>query len=461
MCRIFFFSVIFFFYSMTLLGNEVYKGEPIDFSRGRLVVHENKRFICHEDGTPFFYLGDTAWELFHRLNEEEAERYLENRRQKGFTVIQAVILAEEDGLNTPNRNNDSPLFDNDPLKPNEAYFAFVDEVIRMTEKKGMYMGLLPTWGDKVDRAWGQGPVVFNEENAFLYGQYLGRRYAGFRNIIWIMGGDRSGGGDNTAVWDAMARGIKSEDTNHLMTFHSLGRNTSSAWFHDREWLDFNSAHTGHHHYTFDIFEKLISGDYSREPTKPIINLEPCYEDHPVRSQPKGVSLWFDDASVRHAMYWSLFSGAFGHVYGCHPIWQFAVPGQARYETRNNWYDVLDMDGAWDMQHGRKLMESYDFFSRQPADNVILTPQTDIKDYAVATSGKDYSLVYLPFGNSIDVSLETIPEAKRLKLFWFDPRTGGKKFIKRTRAKGLFKATPPTSGAGCDWILIVEKAGFSW
>ena len=129
-----------------------FKGPSVDFSHGRLVVSENKRFLMFSDGTPFFYLGDTGWELFHRLSYHEAEKYLENRRQKGFTVIQAVILAELDGLNTPNRNGDKPLINNDPLRPNETYFAFVDSVIRLAESKGIFIGLLPTWGDKVDKS---------------------------------------------------------------------------------------------------------------------------------------------------------------------------------------------------------------------------------------------------------------------------------------------------------------------
>src|SRR3989304_7234020 len=58
--------------------------------KGKLRVSENHRYLEYEDGTPFFYLGDTAWELFHRLNREEALRYLTNRAEKGFTVIQAV-----------------------------------------------------------------------------------------------------------------------------------------------------------------------------------------------------------------------------------------------------------------------------------------------------------------------------------------------------------------------------------
>ena len=99
-----------------------WKGLSADLSHGKLKISENKRFLVFEDNTPFFYLGDTGWELFHRLNKEETEKYLETRRTQGFTVIQAVALAELDGLNTPNAEGNKPLIDNDPLKPNEAYF---------------------------------------------------------------------------------------------------------------------------------------------------------------------------------------------------------------------------------------------------------------------------------------------------------------------------------------------------
>ena len=83
--------------------------KSVDFSHGRLIVSENNRFLIFEDGTPFFWLGDTAWELFHRLTKNEAEQYLKNRLEKGFTVIQAVILAELDGLNIPNTEGEKPL----------------------------------------------------------------------------------------------------------------------------------------------------------------------------------------------------------------------------------------------------------------------------------------------------------------------------------------------------------------
>ena len=92
-------------------------GPSVNFRHGDLKVSSNHRYLIHADGTPFFYLGDTAWELFHRLTREEADRYLENRRQKGFTVIQAVVLAEFDGLKVPNPYGETPLINNDPTQP--------------------------------------------------------------------------------------------------------------------------------------------------------------------------------------------------------------------------------------------------------------------------------------------------------------------------------------------------------
>ena len=89
------------------------------FKHGRLEATKNGHYLQFTDGTPFFWLGDTGWELFHRLNLAEIKEYLDNRAAKGFTVIQAVALAEFDGLRTPNQYGELPLNNLDPTKPNE------------------------------------------------------------------------------------------------------------------------------------------------------------------------------------------------------------------------------------------------------------------------------------------------------------------------------------------------------
>src|SRR5690606_17254651 len=193
---------------------------------GDLQVTPDGHYLQYADGTPFFWLGDTAWELFHRLTKEEIIQYLDNRKAKGFNVIQAVVLAEMDGLRRPNRYGNVPLIDQDPEKPNESYFQLVDEVITAAYDRQLFIGLLPTWGDKVTRMWGVGPEIFTVENAYRYGRWLGDRYKDRKNIIWILGGDRPAihdAVDTRPIWRAMAKGIQeATEGKALLSYHISG-----------------------------------------------------------------------------------------------------------------------------------------------------------------------------------------------------------------------------------------------
>src|SRR5437868_7308930 len=247
-----------------------------------LKVSDNRRFLVRDDGAPFFYLGDTAWALFQRLDLADATRYLEDRAAKGFTVIQAVALSEFDGLRVPNCYGDLPLHDCDPLQPNEAYFRHVDAVIDTAAKLGLVIGLLPTWGDKVGPLkWGVGPEVFTAENAARYGEFLGARYRD-KPIIWILGGDRNPDSpQRAATWRALAAGLKRGDGGrHLMTYHPMGVYSSSSFFPGEDWLDFNTFQSSHMVWNRDNYN-FIAQDYDHAPPKPCMDGEPNYEDMPV------------------------------------------------------------------------------------------------------------------------------------------------------------------------------------
>ncbi|OFX59095.1 MAG: hypothetical protein A2066_01880 [Bacteroidetes bacterium GWB2_41_8] len=402
-------------------------------------------------------MGDTAWELFHRLTKVEAEKYLENRREKGFTVIQAVALAELDGLNVPNWEGEKPLINNDPATPNEKYFEYVDWVIKKAEEKGMFIGLLPTWGDKVDKQWGVGPVIFNPENAFQYGKWIGNRYKDYQNIIWINGGDRQGGGDNLAVWNALANGIKSVDKNHLMTFHPMGGNSSSKWFHNQDWLDFNMMQTGHGERSYAAYKKLLIPDYNLQPVKPTFDGEPRYEDHPHDWKPEILG-WFDDADVRQAAYWNLFSGGFGHTYGCHAIWQMLAPGRKPVgSARNSWQTDLDLPGAGDMLNVRRLMESRPVTERIPFQELLANGYMPETDFIVATKGKSYAFVYIPTGWGASIHLEKLGWFESV-VWWYNPRTGECSKLKDIVNKGIQEFRPTSGGRGNDWVLVIDDKG---
>lgn len=429
----------------------VHTGPAVDLNKGRLLVSENGRFLQFANGDPFFYLGETAWEFFHRLSYQEAEMFLENRREKGFTVIQAVILAEENGLIAPSVNGEVPLVNLDLNKPNEKYFLFVDSLVELAASKGLYLGLLPTWGDKVDKQWGQGPVIFNPENAYDYGAFLGSRYKDHSNIIWINGGDRQCKG-NEEVWNALAMGIRSADSNHLMTYHPMGPGSSSECFHQEEWLDFNMHQSGHGDRYIPNYRK-VRADYALSPPKPCMDAEPIYESHPFGWNPKnGIA---GDDEVRRAAYWALFSGAHGHSYGNHCIWQFYSEKvkPVNYPPMQ-WFEALDLPGAWDMIHVRRLMESRPMLQRYPDQSMIFGNAGGTVDHIAATQGDGYVFIYLPSNFEVIVEFRHI-KGESFKAWWYNPRTGEAVFIREIEGHPREAFRVPVSGV--DWVLVIDDA----
>lgn len=431
----------------------------------RLKVSDNKRFLVQADGKPFFYLGDTAWELFHKLNREEAVKYLDDRKEKQFTVIQAVALAELDGIKTPNPYGHRPLNNEDLSQPNEDYFKHVDFIVKEANQRGIYIGMLPTWGDKWNKKWGQGPVLFNAANAESYGEWLGKRYKN-AGIIWILGGDRPVENDEQKeIIRAMARGLaKGDGGAHLMTFHPTGGSGSSQYFHNDEWLSFNMRQNGHVVDFTGRYDQTLA-DYQRTPIKPVLDGEPIYEDHPVSFQAdkQGHSI---AADVRRPLYWNLFTGACGHTYGHHSVWQMFDPqkGGPINNPLMPWYEAIKQPGAGQMQFGRRLIESRPFLDRVPDDSVIVTskiptamPGAGLRRYVATCDNQGtYAMVYVPVGRPVTVRMDKIKGA-RVKAWWYNPRDGKATTIGTFNNQGERQFTPPLPGELMDWVLVLDDA----
>jgi len=422
-----------------------------------LLISPNGHRLVKKDGSVFFYLADTGWELFHKLNKEETELYLKDRKAKGFTVIQAVILAELDGLNTPNAEGERPLIDNDPAKPNEAYFKHVDWVFKKAQELGLYIAALPSWGDKWILKWGVGPIIFDSpEKAEVFYTWLAKRYKNQPNILWVLGGDRSPETDlQMKINLAMAEAIYAVDKgNHLMSYHTLG-NCSADFFHDKKWLNFNMTQTGHSAKNYPLYQETKKY-YDYKPAKPILDGEPQYEDIPVNFNPQNER--FGAYDVRQAAYWSVLAGAAGFAYGNNNIWQMWVPKKENSSSRMiPWYYALHQPGATQMGYMRKLFESRLFLDMIPDQSVLADVFGQDKNRIRAARGKNGSfvIVYSSFGKPIHLDMKKLA-AQKISGYWYNPREGTSIKIEPFENPGKTKAlVPPSSGQLTDWVLVLD------
>jgi hypothetical protein len=454
----------------------------------QIQVSANRRFLITRRQQPFFWLGDTAWELFHRLTREEAEEYLEVRRRQGFTVIQAVALAEFNGIREANRYGDLPLIKEDPTRlaltagnrltdPQQYdYWDHVDFVIRRAAEKGLYIGLLPTWGDKVAQLWGDGPRIFNPRNAEIYAAALAKRYARQWNIIWILGGDRPAvypvkrdgiehQQDDLAIWRAMARGIEAVSGKRaFITYHpSGGPRSTTSYLHPEAWLDMNAFQSGHGSREADAWNWVLR-DLAMRPQKPTLDMEPCYEDHPVNpwdgkwTPQRG---YFEAYDVRARIYRGVFAGACGVTYGHHQIWQFLNP--QRYAPINigdrliGWRKALRAEAAGQMQHLKALMLSRPYFSRLADQSLIQSTAASTYldlNYATRDEKGSYAMIYLPQNKPVTIDLSKISGGVK-SVWWFNPRDGRGQPGKPVEGVGQLSFTPPLEGR--DWVLVIDDA----
>jgi len=423
-----------------------------------LKISNNNRYLVTEDNKPFFWLGGTAWELIHRLTKEDIDIYLKDRANKGFTVIQTVVLAELDGLNTPNAYGNKPLIDNDPTKLNNQYFELVDYVINKSEELGLYVGLLPTWGDKFNKRWGVGPEIFNQENAKIFGGLLAKRYHKHNNIIWVLGGDRiPEQAIHFEIINSMAEGIRQTDTNHLITYHPMGGQIASKFFKEEDWMDFDMFQSGHDRKAKEY--KYVWDSKKNAPDKPVINGEPRYENIPDRLDTKNPWIWLDDNDVRVAAYWSMTAGAAGFTYGCNDIWQmYSLERHPNLQARTGWKSALSLPGAKQMTFMKNIFEKLPWQSMHNDQTLIVNENPEDASFITSAIGadRDFILAYTPTGNPIKINVSKL-SSEKIKAYWFNPRSGELSYIGDFGTSEAVEFSPWARGWGSDFLLILTNS----
>jgi hypothetical protein len=441
-------------------------------------VSENHRFFVTQDGTPFFYLADTEWAMFH-MTREDIDVYLKDRAGKKFNVIQAVA-GNMGGLDRPNPYGATTFVKGTKAEPNEEYFKNVDYAVNKANSLGLYVAIVPIWGKEYVN---EKESVLDKTSAFAYGKFLGSRYRDKR-VMFILGGDWYP--DKTEdLWRAMAAGIAEGDGGaHLKTYHPTGIQSSGNWFHKDAWLDFNMIQSRHMvlNRTYDV----IARDWDREPPKPVVEGESVYEgivDNLIAYAP-GVPI-IQAHDVRRAAYCAVFAGAAGYAYGSQGVWSYSSPtpnAPPRADKKGSGYglpsisfqEAMQRPAGTQMQYLRALIESRPMLTRIPDQFLIVDDPFSTTDRIQACRSSDlsYIFVYTSSGKPVRVRLrDKIHDnlsGKAYKAWWYDPRKGTSTLIGQfprtepgdrpadVRRNDISREfTPPSSGSGNDWVLVLD------
>lgn len=400
-----------------------------------LRVSGNHRYLVDRGGAPFLLQGDAAWSLIANATEQEASLYLQDRRAKGFSAVLVNLIEHKFARNAPrNTYGEAPFsVPIDFAAPNGKYFDHADWVIRKAAENNLVVLLAPVYlgYTGLDEGFYDEVMAAGPEKCLAYGRYLGQRYRGFDNIIWVMGGDRDPGPARENV-DMVAYGIRESDRRHLMTAHCHS-DSAPAEQYPGSWLEVGTS------YAYEIVHLRLTWDYERKPAMPLFLIESIYEGEHNSSQ----------VQVRRQAYWAILCGEFGHVMGNYPIWSFN-PG---------WQAALDSPGSVSLMHWGRLFRS------RPWSELV--PDTGHKvvtggigeywglDYMAAAATPDGSTViaYMPDARTVTVDATKLAKG-RANAWWYDPRTGEATSAGSFAAEGTRQFTPPAQG---DWVLVIDDA----
>jgi hypothetical protein len=412
-----------------------------------LRVDPTSRYMVDQTNKPFLLVGDAAWSLFVGVSKADADLYLENRKQRGFTAILASLIEHQFAANPPrNFYGDHPFTGQTFTTPNDAYFAHVDYIVKSAATKGIVVFLAPLYlgYNCGSQGWCAEVQAATTSQMRDWGQYVGNRYKNFDNIVWVIGGDMDPISVQTKV-QAMVDGILSIDLRHPFTAHNAPDQMAAAPWPGATWLNVNNVYTHGRAY-----QSMLSA-YSISPPKPVFLIEAAYEnEHGVTKQ-----------ELRAQSYWTVLSGGFGHMFGNCPIWGFGFT--SGFCASTNWKVQLDSAGAVNMQYFGALFNSRHWQTLVPdTSGAILTAGSRTfwqSNYAAAACAADGSsiLIYLPSARTISVNGACLV-GNTMMAWWYNPGNGAATEIGTYPKTGTQNFTPPSSG---DWVLVLDSSTVSF
>lgn len=450
-----------------------YDGDNPLYKHGAVKPSANRRYLEHQDGKPFLWLGDTWWMgLTKRLRwPEDFQSLVSDRQAKGFSVIQIIagLYPDMDPFDERGANEAGFPWDRDFRSVNPAYFDEADLKFAYLVESGLVPCIVGCWGFFVDFA---GPDAIRK-----HWEYLIARYGAYP-VVWCAAGEalmpfytNPAFGDKAAKeqytprvrkqWTELTRFVKSNDPfGRLLTIHptDYGRDMVD----EPELLDLDMLQTGHGSFnSLAPTANMIVKSVNRQPAMPVINSEVCYE---------GIC-GSNYQDVQRFAFWScMLSGACGHTYGANGIWQMNArempygpsPHGAAWGN-TPWQEAAQLPGSTQVGLGKRLLDKYRWWEFAPQPEWVerhANENNRIAPYAAGIPGQVRVIFLSYFGGSAwgEIVVRQLEPDVTYRAYYFDPVTGTEydQGIVVADSQGQWKSGRTTLLQ--DWVLVLENSG---
>ncbi len=428
------------------------KKRDLIYTKGAIMRQDGLYYLTYSDGTPFFYSACTAWNGALHSTDEDWEMYLTDRTEKGYNTIQFVTTQWRGG--EANRLGEKAFTGAGKIEINVDFYKYLDEKVDRINEFGLVAAPVLLWALPFGQGMELSPGYYLPvREATLLAKYMVARY-GAHHVIWILGGDGRYVETFEQRWKNIGRNVFGDDPPGVVAQHPHGRSWIGEVYKDEDWLDiygYQSSHSAGEGTVNWINKGPVSATWDDIPPKPIINMEPNYEEIGFRISP---------ADVRNASYWSLFNApTAGITYGHNGIWPWI---ESRDETPLNhrhdpgitpWNEAIDEPGSRQIGYLTNFMQEYTWWELKPANHLLLHQPGD-ENYdefiaVAATPNYDLIMAYIPAGHTLELRNM---HGKKYSSEWFDPENNEKSGAKLTRNDNSISAKPPKTG---DVVLVLQ------
>jgi hypothetical protein len=425
-----------------------YRGANPLYRRGFLRVADSRRHLAWADGTPYLWIGDTAWAGPHRATDGEWDEYLADRGAKGFSLVQVGVAPAWSG--PVDARGEKPFLDAGLNQWNPAYWQAFERKIERANARGLVV-LVVGLMEPVRRY----PA---SAQACLFARNLVARLHG-NGVIFSPSFDSR----PHPLAHEVGQAVRAATTVHLVTQHpgtgpKIAEPRFSLFFADQPYLDFHGVQSGHNggdraacaRHAIDWPLHL----YHLEPVRPVINVEAMYDA-------QGDRAW-QAIDARSQGWRSWLSGALGYTYGAGDrppkvpggsggIWWW-VTDPERYD---HWRKALQWESATQMTHLRDFLAALPWWELAPAHDLVHAQPPEITRRIVLARapGRDLAVAYLPDNDALAVDLSGFTAA--LTARWFDPVRGRYTAHPEPIAPGgVRRLAAPAPG---EWVLLLAGA----